>query len=315
MIVYDSDQSGVMRTEDAGAAFLERIQALNVWRQGGQRAPHKPLLLLYALARVSRAEDRLVSYEEASAPLRRLLAEFAPAREILHPEYPFWRLERDGVWEVDWPPPLQVAEPRTQDPSHGVMVKHGVKGGFPKELQQALTDDPTLIQRATEILLRQHFPDTVHQELLTEVGLDLTLAGEWTLRVPRDPTFRQRVLLAYEFRCTVCGLDLKIDHAPVGLDAAHIRWKQVNGPDTESNGLALCTLHHRLFDRGAFTVDPNRNLLVSRHAIGEALEPWLMRFHGQPIRQPQEEAMNPAEVHLEWHGREVFRAPARGKRG
>jgi hypothetical protein len=34
-----------------------------------------------------------------------------------------------------------------------------------------------------------------------------------------------------------------------------IRWHQGGGPDEESNGFALCVLHHKTFDLGAFTVN------------------------------------------------------------
>ena len=30
---------------------LKRFEVLNIWKQGDQRAPHKPLLVLYALGR------------------------------------------------------------------------------------------------------------------------------------------------------------------------------------------------------------------------------------------------------------------------
>jgi putative restriction endonuclease len=33
------------------AAIVKKFDKLNIWRQGDQRAPHKPLLILYALAR------------------------------------------------------------------------------------------------------------------------------------------------------------------------------------------------------------------------------------------------------------------------
>ncbi len=39
------------------------ITGLKVWKRGDQRAPHKPLLLLYALGRCLRGQDRLISYE------------------------------------------------------------------------------------------------------------------------------------------------------------------------------------------------------------------------------------------------------------
>lgn len=57
-----------------------RIDRLNVWKQGGQRAPHKPLLQLYALGRSLRGEDRLIPYAEVDHDLRKLLTEFGPSR-------------------------------------------------------------------------------------------------------------------------------------------------------------------------------------------------------------------------------------------
>jgi putative restriction endonuclease len=35
------------------ADILDRVDKLRVWQRGGQRAPHKPLLLLLALGRLS----------------------------------------------------------------------------------------------------------------------------------------------------------------------------------------------------------------------------------------------------------------------
>jgi putative restriction endonuclease len=62
---------------------------LRVWERAGVRAPHKPLLVLYALGRWANGE-KAVPFAEAAAPLRALLAEFGPPRRSYHPEYPFW---------------------------------------------------------------------------------------------------------------------------------------------------------------------------------------------------------------------------------
>lgn len=40
------------------------------------------------------------------------------------------------------------------------------------------------------------------------------------------------------------------DNASVGLEAAHIKWKQFGGPCEIPNGLALCAIHHKAFDKG-----------------------------------------------------------------
>lgn len=51
------------------------------------------------------------------------------------------------------------------------------------------------------------------------------------------------------------------------------------GPDSEDNGVALCTLHHKAFDRGALGLDDDRRILVSEDVRGgQAVEAWLLRF-------------------------------------
>ena len=82
-------------------------------------------------------------------------------------------------------------------------------------------------------------------------------------RQRRDPNFRANVLRAYEYRCAVCGFDVRLGPSPVALEAAHIKWHQAGGPDLEVNGLALCVLHQRLFDRGAFTLSKQLQIMVS----------------------------------------------------
>jgi putative restriction endonuclease len=42
---------------------------IHVWTRGDERAPHKPLLLLYALGRCSRGEPRLIPYADVDRDL------------------------------------------------------------------------------------------------------------------------------------------------------------------------------------------------------------------------------------------------------
>jgi putative restriction endonuclease len=113
------------------------------------------------------------------------------------------------------------------------------------------------------------------------------------------------------YRCAVCGLDVRLGSVSIALDAAHIRWHQTGGPDTESNGLALCVLHHKTFDLGAFTV-AGGVLLVSDQVNGTSgFAESLLAHHGRRIRHPQRPEWRPIPEHLDWHGREVFRGEAR----
>jgi hypothetical protein len=89
-------------------------------------------------------------------------------------------------------------------------------------------------------------------------------------------------------------------------------WDNAGGPDEETNGLALCSLHHKAFDLGAFTIHPGHVMLVSQHARGQrGFDEWLLRFHGQPIRRPKRTSYLPAKTFLDWHEREVFKRPPR----
>lgn len=286
-----------------------RIQSINVWKQGDQRAPHKPLLLLYALGRASRGEPRLVDYEEVDEKLRALLEDFGPPRRTHHPEYPFWRLENDGVWRIEGPKRDEVRE-RPVDPSPGYLIEHSMKGGFPEDVQSLLVEDPELSADLAEEILEANFPRSLHEDVLSAVGLDLEV---WTTtRRARDPAFRGRVLRAYEYRCAVCGFDVRLRNRLVGLEAAHIKWHQAGGPDVEENGLALCALHHKLFDRGAFTVTGEHAVEVSQEVNGTTgVDTTLLDYHGTGLRGPQSEDYAPRREFVEWHGREVFRGPGR----
>jgi putative restriction endonuclease len=164
--------------------------------------------------------------------------------------------------------------------------------------------DPDCLRDLARRLLDTSIPESLHDEIAGAVGLELTGRS----RQLRDPRFRDRILIAYGFACAVCGYDLRLHHAPVALEAAHIKWHQAGGPSTENNGLALCSMHHKLFDRGAMTVGPERRIVVSRLVNGTiGLDDWLMRFHSQQLRLPRDPEQVPLEEYVRWHVRQVFK--------
>ena len=285
----------------------EKFSKLTVWKRGGERAPHKPLLILYALGRLLRDKKRLISYENIDEDVRDLLLDFGPERKSYHPEYPFWRLQKDGIWELTHTNHIHVT--KSGDPTKRDLIKEDVSGGFPDVIFQALQKDPQLFQEIVQDLLDSNFPSSVHEDILQTVGIDLMAV---TSQRKRDPEFRDKILRAYEYKCAVCGFDVRLGHHPIALEAAHIKWKQAGGPDTEINGLALCTLHHKLFDRGAFTLTDSLDIMISDRAHGtEGFEEWLMRFHGKKLKTPQRATYLPDQNFRHWHVKEVFKGEYR----
>ena len=291
--------------------FLARISKLNVWSAKGARAPHKPLLLLFALGRLQRGEERLAPFAEIEGPLAKLLDRFGPPRRAQHPEYPFGRLRNDGLWEV----PGHAGLPRTRsnDLHKGPLIRERVTGGFPRWIQQLLLGEPQLVAHVTQLVLQSHFPESLHDDIRDAVGL----RAEWVVRdvqaPARDPNFRSRVLQAYERRCAVCDYDIRLGDELLGLEAAHIRWHAAGGPDEVSNGLALCGFHHKALDRGAWGLEQfgrGFRILVSSDAHGQSPALRLLRnYHGARLRPPLSAPDLPLAEHVRWHGREVFRPP------
>ena len=276
----------------------------------GERAPNKPLLLLYALGRLqAEGRDRL-TYDETHEDLARLLRQFGSPRQRVHPEQPFGRLKADGLWELQ-----HADDPALWTASGDLKVKGakevGVTGGLPAGMAQRLRKDPALLREVVHQLLDGAFPPSLHPTILDSVGLDLETPGAAR---QRDPRFAYEVLKAYRRRCAFCGLGLRLGDGVVGLDAAHIRWHAAGGPSTISNALVLCALHHRLFDQGALTLDLEHHIRLSDELSGEGLHD-ISRLEGQRSALPDRMTDRPAAEHLAWHHGQVFKGKVPGMPG
>src|SRR5207245_2493965 len=121
---------------------------------------------------------------------------------------------KGAIWRITGPQSL-FNRSAGATPTLGELRENGVEAGFSPEIHQALTHTPGLLRAVAHRVLNTYFPETLHGDIAAEVGLDLEsverVAPLAKRTVPpvgrrrRDPSFRERVLLAYEFRCCVCG--------------------------------------------------------------------------------------------------------------
>lgn len=116
--------------------------------------------------------------------------------------------------------------------------------------------------------------------------------------------FRRAVLASYDSTCCVCGLDIR-----QLLVASHIKpW--ANDESTRSdpgNGLCLCAIHDRAFDRGIITVSEDYRVLVHPKIMPSGqgfVRAALVSFHFEPMRMPVRFAPRP-EL-LSWHRENIF---------
>ena len=284
--------------------FLEAVDNLNVWKKGSRRAPHKPLLLLYAFGRLLHGEASL-AFSDVEEALGSLLDAYAPPVKGRHdPALPYWYLRSDGLWDVTGADSMTL-----QKGKFPVMEElRNSSGGLQSAVLELLRDDPATIEEAAQRLLDEHFPESLHD------GLSAALADRTTRR-KRDPQFRRNILRAYEHRCVVSGFRAALGGTFFGVEAAHVKWHAQGGPDTVDNGLVLEPTLHKLFDRGAWSLTDDLKVIVSSEFTGsdEAVE-MLRARHGQPIRRPLTGHPSPRPEFVRWHREAslggVFRTPA-----
>ncbi|HEY1943734.1 MAG TPA: HNH endonuclease signature motif containing protein [Roseiarcus sp.] len=107
--------------------------------------------------------------------------------------------------------------------------------------------------------------------------------------------FRRALMLAYGEQCAFCGLQF---HA--ALEAAHIKpWGHSDRQQRldPTNGLLLCSTHHRLFDDHSLTIAPDRTI----HYFATA-ENWdysdadrmISQLHGVAFRLPEARSLWPS---------------------
>ena len=289
--------------------WVERVRSLNVDVTRGQRAPYKQLLLLWMIGRVKGGETARISFRDAEEPLKELMNRFS-LREQAEPKLPFVHLAANPeLWTVEDSNGSNVYEMDRNRRRKIGFLREEVVGELSTDFVVAL-DEPKVLESVVTALLQTDFPETTHQGILDEVNLSGRVLPK---PIVRDPHFRKTVMLAYEFRCAFCGYDGRINNRPVGIEAAHVKMHSKGGPDDVSNGIALCSLHHLLFDSGVLSLSDEVEILVSQYFLESRYGPSssAMKLIRKSMRHPQSGYDLPAAEFLRWHRENLFTEPAR----
>lgn len=106
-------------------------------------------------------------------------------------------------------------------------------------------------------------------------------------------SFRERVLIAYQERCTLC----RLGHREL-LDASHILPdSDPRGEPHVSDGLALCKIHHTAFDRNFLGIRSDSIIEIRKDLLeekdGPMLQHGLKALHGSRLITPKNPAHKP----------------------
>ena len=293
------------------ASVVERLTSLRQHQVDGHRSPHKPLLVLLALGQLSTTGSSTLDWSAVEFRLGALLAEFGSPTSTgaSAAAYPFTRLRADGVWQLSRDVP---------NDNVGLLREAPITGEFPPDVEKhLLASEGDLVSVAGQ-LVESQFPFTVAPDVLAACGLDPdAVLGASPALAPatarkRDPVWRRQIVEAWDRSCAFCGFDGSAGGAPVGIEAAHIRWFNFGGPDALDNGLALCSLHHKLLDRGVLGFrDPETVTVSSTYSASSEQGRRVYDLHEHKLRARPGTRM-PAQEHVDWHRQEVFKgAPLR----
>ncbi len=110
-------------------------------------------------------------------------------------------------------------------------------------------------------------------------------------------TFRENVLRAYDYQCSISGLPVK-----QLLDAAHITPDSEADSSTEvTNGIALSHIHHRCYDANLLGISPELKVSISERLLeisdGVMLEA-LKASNSVKLREPKNPLASPDRERL-----------------
>lgn len=289
------------------ASVVERLTTLRQHQLDGRRSPHKPLLVLLALGQIESTTSSSMEWSTIENRLSTLLSEFGTSSSggATSAAYPFTRLRADGVWQLSRDVPNDNVGPLRSAP---------IEGSFTPQIEQVLTESISARNEVARRLVESQFPMTLIPDVLIACGLDPdAIFGAPTLEAPlprsrrRNPAWRRRIVESWDRSCAFCGFDGAVGGSPVGIEAAHIRWFNFGGPDDLDNGLALCSLHHKLLDRGVLGLkDPETIEVSSTYSAASEQGRRVYDLHEHKLR-PRPGTRLPSQEHIVWHQDEVFK--------
>lgn len=194
------------------------------------------------------------------------------------------------------------------DPTH---QKRNIKGlSHGSKLDKAIWDE--FNQNWDKLVCQSEIVLDQYNNLQTDTVFDIPLKEYMETETSRHVKirlvqrfFREAVLSGYHFSCAICHINV-----PAILNASHIiPWSKDKTRRVDpKNGISLCALHDRAFDRGFITIDEKNKVVVSKQLFtkkpSQLHKVGLLEIQGQKITLP--ERFKPDSEALDYHRNQIF---------
>lgn len=180
-------------------------------------------------------------------------------------------------------------------------------GKADKEIWNEFAGNWELLVEKSQLILSKSSSEQLFEtkEVTNELPTDTITERQTSVLVRlKQSFFRKTVLASYGNSCCFCGI-----HLQELLIASHIiPWsKRKETRIDPRNGLLLCALHDKAFDKGLMTVKPDFRIAVASKAFSaksEFMQITLSNFNNSIIRLPSR--FVPKIDYLSWHNENIF---------
>lgn len=286
--------------------FFSRLSSLRVHCKNGDRAPHKPLYLLYLLASIEQGSPRMHPFKDVESRLAEAIRRFGKNTKSAHPEYPFCRIKNDELGEVI-PSEWSKSELRggEKEPKKSALLAREACGGLLLSDYDHFVSNSDSVRRACHKILDDHFPVSLHEEIMYFFGFSFGKTQEETLGTElvriRDKAFK-----VYGHRCAISGYSGPMGLGNAGLESAEILWLNHGGAVQTPNIIVMTTFHRKLFHLGAFSLDEEYRILLSEYLQDQPSNLGLES--GRKVYLPKDRSDYPSLACLNWHRSKVFKS-------
>lgn len=302
---------------DLLSIYVRKFTRLKRGSVKGEKAPHKPILLLAVIDGINRAEinsNKIRICAELVAGFKDYWSQLVKdSRFSENFSLPFYHLQSDGFWHLQTLPGREIALTSSHSIKSFAHLKEIVDFAyFDQELFHLLTNEHTR-QILKQTLLETYFPNArlrpnkligeiINQILHEPAAIYKTKAegfDEEEIFV-RSGIFKKEIPKIYNYTCAISGMRIITDADIQMIDACHIVPFSESHDDTIRNGISLCPNLHRAFDRGLISLDTEYKVLVKPFMEQENFYS-IKQFEGKQMLLPNNRTYFPAQENLAVH--------------
>lgn len=315
---YSKVYNPYLLTLDILFNYVKKITKLHIGHNNGEKAPHKPILLLSIFDLIESGEISTNQIFITESLLGRFWENWVALTDTINfqPRFalPFYHLTFEGFWHLK----LRLSIEDVLTSSGSIKSLYSLKRAvnyafFNDDLFALLMNDDSRAMLRTA-LLQRYFPEKSHSNLVEiNAGQEFDILQESAAKyevadkVSRDDMllvrgaiFKRVVPKIYNYTCCVSRTRVVSTRDVQLVDACHIVPISESADDTIGNGLSLTPSMHRAFDRFLFSIDRDYRVVLSLYYREEG-HPFLKVFEGQPILLPGDVRYYPAAENLRWH--------------